>query len=69
MKLKKVAALCARQGAFYLLDEVDGDGELMRQWLGDGRSAYPLSGLPVLDEANLCAMFDIPEKRDRKSVV
>ncbi len=66
MKLKKVAALCARQGAFYLLDEVDGDGELMRQWLGDGRSAYPLSGLPVLDEANLCAMFDIPEKRQKK---
>ena len=66
MKLKKVAALCARQGAFYLLDEVGGDGELMRQWLGDGRSAYPLSGLPVLDEANLCAMFDIPEKRQKK---
>ena len=69
MKLKKVAAICAKQGAFYLFDEVGGGGELMRQWLGDGRSAYPLSGLPVLDEENLCAMFDIPEKRRKKCIL
>ena len=49
MKLKKVAAICAKQGAFYLFDELEEGGELIRQWLGDGRSAYPLSGLPVLD--------------------
>lgn len=66
MKLKKVAALCAKQGAFYLFDEMGEGGELIRQWLGDGRSAYPLSGLPVLDEENLCAMFDIPEKKQKK---
>lgn len=47
MKLKKVAALCAKQGAFYLFDELEEGGEFIRQWLGDGRSAYPLSGLPV----------------------
>lgn len=69
MKLKKVAALCAKQGAFYLFDELYEGGELARQWLGDGRSAYPLSGLPVLDEENLCAMFDIPEKRRKKCVL
>lgn len=63
MKLKKVAAICAKQGAFYLFDEVEESGELIRQWLGDGRSAYPLSDLPVLGEENLCAMFDITEKR------
>lgn len=66
MKLKKVAALCAKQGAFYLFDEVGGGGELIRQWLGDGHSAYPLSGLPVLYEENLCAMFDITEKKQKK---
>ena len=66
MKLKKVAALCAKQGAFYLFDELGESGELIRQWLGDGRSAYPLSGLPVLYEENLCAMFDITEKKQKK---
>lgn len=66
MKLKKVAALCARVRVFHLYDEVSEDGELIRQWLGDGCSAYPLSGLPVLDESNLCAMFDIPEKKRLK---
>lgn len=66
MKLKKVAALCAKIGAFYLFDEMEEGGELIRQWLGDGRSIYPLSGLPVLDESNLCAMFDIPEKKQKK---
>lgn len=63
MKLKKVAALCAKIGTFRLFDEVGEDGEFIRQWLGDGRASYPLSGLPVLDEENLCAMFDIPEKK------
>ena len=66
MKLKKVAALCAKQGAFYLFDELEEGGELIRQWRGDGRSAYPLSGLPVLYEENLCAMFDITEKKQKK---
>ena len=66
MKLKKVAALCSANRAFILFDEVEENGELIRQWLGDGRSAYPLSGLPVLDEENLCAMFDIPEKKRKR---
>lgn len=66
MRLKKVAALCAKSGAFYLFDEMGEGGELIRQWLGDGRSAYPLSGLPVLGESNLCAMFDISDKKRKK---
>lgn len=66
MKLKKVAALCAKTGAFYLFDEMGEGGELIRQWLGDGRSAYPLSGLPILGESNLCAMFDISDKKRKK---
>lgn len=65
MKLKKVAALCSKTGIFYLFDKISEGGEI-RQWLGDGRAIYPLSGLPILDDENLCAMFDIPEKKRRK---
>lgn len=65
MKLKKVAALCSRQGAFYLYDKISEGGEI-RQWLGDGWAIYPLSGLPILDDENLCAMFDITEAKRRK---
>lgn len=66
MKLKKVAALCIRQEAFHLFDEVTEGGELIRQWLGNGYAIYPLSGLPVLDESNLCAMFDVSDKKRKK---
>jgi len=65
MKLKKVAVLCGANRAFILFDENRGGGEI-RQWLGDGYSIYLLSGLPLLDENNVCAMFDIPEKKRKK---
>lgn len=65
MKLKKVAALCSANKAFFLFDENREGGEV-RQWLGDGYSIYLLSGLPLLDENNVCAMFDIPEKKRKK---
>lgn len=65
MKLKKVAALCSANKAFFLFDENRESGEI-RQWLGDGYSMYLLSGLPLLDENNVCAMFDIPEKKRKK---
>ena len=59
MKLKKVAALCCQSGAVRLLDQVDGTGEVVRQWLGDGYAAYPMDGLPCVNTDNVCAMFDI----------
>lgn len=31
--------------------------------MGDGCAAYPLNGLPILDEETLCAVFDISEKQ------
>ena len=65
MKLKKVAALCSAKKAFFLFDE-NREGGKIRQWLGDGYSMYLLSGLPLLDENNVCAMFDIPEKKRKK---
>ena len=66
MKLKKVAAICDKTGLFHLYDQVDGTGTFERQWLGDGYAAYPIDGMPYLDPDNLCAMFDITEKRKEK---
>ena len=34
-----------------------------------GKSAYPLVGLPVMDVENICAMFDITEKKREKLVM
>ena len=50
-------------------DERDAGGEIVAQWLGDGKSAYPLAGLPVMDVENICAMFDITEKKREKLVM
>lgn len=65
MKLKKLASLCANANTFHLYDRVDDDGAV-EQWLGDGRCAYPLHGLPVLTEEELFRMFDVTEKRQGK---
>lgn len=66
MKLKKVAALCCQSGAIRLFDQVDGTGEVVCQWLGDGYAVYPMVGLPYMDTDNICAMFDISEKKQEK---
>ena len=69
MKLKKVGAICNADGRYYLMDQKDNDGEIVYQWLGDGKSAYPLVGLPVMDVENICAMFDITEKKREKLIM
>lgn len=69
MKLKKVGAICNADGRYYLMDKRDTDGEIVSQWLGDGKSAYPLAGLPVMDTENICAMFDISGKKREKLVM
>ena len=69
MKLKKVGAICNAGGCYYLINQTDADGEIVYQWLGDGRSAYPLVGLPVMDVGNICAMFDITEKKREKLIM
>lgn len=66
MKLKKVAALCCQEGAVRLFDQTDASGEVVRQWLGDGRAAYPIDGMPYMETDNICTMFDIPEKKQEK---
>ena len=68
MKLKKVISLCNQQKTFRLFDKISECGEIV-QWLGDGFAAYPLNGLPILDEETLCAVFDISEKQLKNTSV
>lgn len=65
MKIKKIVSICIGTGRFVLFDRISKNGEIT-QWLGDGSAAYPLDGLPILDEESLCAIFDIPEKKWEK---
>lgn len=66
MKIKTVAALCKKNKAFCLYDSVTREGEVGTQWLGDGFSAYPLQGLPLLEEESIYTMFDITDKQQEK---
>lgn len=66
MKLKKVAAICGKTGIFQLIDQVEENGEIVCQWLGDAAAFYPISGLPYMGMDNICAMFDVPEKKREK---
>lgn len=68
MKLKKVISLCHQRKTFRLFDKISECGEIVK-WLGDGFAAYPLNGLPILDEETLCAVFDISEKQLKNTSV
>ena len=68
MKLKKVISLCKQQRTFRLFDKISECGEIV-QWMGDGFAAYPLNGIPILDEETLCAVFDITEKQLKNTSV
>ena len=69
MKIKKIGTICNAGGYYYLMDQRDDAGEVMCQWLGDGKAVYPLVGLPTMDLENICAMFDITEKKREKLVM
>lgn len=62
MKLKKISSICNKNKRYILYDKTDSTGKIT-QWLGDGNAAYPLDGLPLLNEDSLCKMFDISEKQ------
>ena len=66
MKLKKVGALCNGVNIYRLHDKTDRNGEVT-QWLGDGSAAYPLHGLPYMNEESLYRMFDVTEKKQDKA--
>lgn len=76
MKLKAIEKLCKASGRVRLydlaketdIDELDEDS-LPRQWISDDVAAYPLDGLPYLDEESICAIFDVDAKKRDKLVV
>lgn len=76
MKIKKIEKLCKDAGYIFLYDELgscnEETGELeepTRQWMGDGYAVYPLDGMPYLAEREVCAIFDIDEKKRDKIVI
>ena len=64
MRLSKIKNLCKDEKTIYLTDKHESTGEIL-QFAGDGKSLYPLRGLPYMDEETLLAVMDIPEN-DRK---
>ena len=76
MKIKKIEKLCKDAGYIFLYDELgkcnEETGEMeepARQWMGDGYAVYPLDGMPYLAEREVCAIFDIDEKKRDKIVI
>ena len=77
MKLKPIEKICKTAGYIALYDEfrepdpdeLPGEGEPPRQWMSDGVAAYPLDGLPYLDEESVCAIFDVDHKRRDKMTI
>lgn len=66
MKVKKIGALCKARGTCYLFDELTEGGEISRQWISNGAAMWPVSGLPMLSEANLSTLFDFSESTVEK---
>ena len=66
MKVKKIGALCKSMGVCLLYDELTEEGEIRRQWISNGNALWPVSGLPMLSEANLSTLFDFSESAVEK---
>lgn len=71
MRIKALAAAAKEDEMIMLLDEVDKDGEIVRQFVMlPGRAVFPLDGMPMLDKETLLAVMDVPaDKRDQYEVM
>ncbi len=56
MKLKDISAILRAGRTIIIFEGKD------CQWLGDGCCAYPMYGLPRMEEFNLSVLLDIPDK-------
>ena len=52
MKIKSIAAICKKGKQVVLYNRYESGGTL-QQYIGDGMTAYPVSGLPKLDEESI----------------
>ena len=62
MKIKSIAAICKKGKQVVLYNRYESGGTL-QQYIGDGMTSYPVSGLPKLDEESILTIFDVPEKQ------
>ncbi len=58
MKIKKIASLCKKTK---LVNTIIDKNNV--QWIGNGYGIYPLFGMPIMSDENLCTIFDIAEKQ------
>ena len=64
MRIKELAKCAKDDGALTLLDEVDEDGEVVRQYVMlPNRAIYPLDGMPMLNEQTLLTVMDVPREK------
>lgn len=59
MRLQIMKRLCRDTGSARLWNEADGDGNVVRQWITDGRVGVPVTGLPMLEAENLPTLFSL----------
>lgn len=71
MKLKTLASVAKEDRNLTILDEIDSEGLVTRQYVMlPERAIFPLDGLPILKEEQLLTMMDVPrEKHDEWIVV
>ena len=61
MKVKALAQYCKKTKYITLLDDVDSQGAVKRQYIHTGTALFPLDGLPLLNEETLLAILDVPQ--------
>ena len=64
MRIKQIEKLCKRDKTIVLFD--DTRGEHPAQWIGDGKAAYPVEGLPELDRDAIFTIFSVPDNKQDK---
>lgn len=65
MKLKALGTLAKRTKRVDLIDHTNEDGEITRQFIHTRGAAYPLDGLPLLNENTVLTLLDVPtDERD-----
>lgn len=65
MKIKALCK-CAQEdnNILYLLDDVDEDGAVLRQYVYlPERALFPLDGMPQLNEETILAVMDVPQEK------
>lgn len=61
MRIKALAQAAKEDEMIWLLDDVNDEGEIVRQFVMlPGRAVFPLDGMPILEKETLLAVMDVP---------